>query len=95
MRVTILAAGAAILSLAAFPALAAPGKHNPAAKLSLTNAKAPAEPQTDAADAAETPSEGSGGPSARTLLIAGAIGAAVVVGAVALGDNDDEVPASM
>ncbi len=94
MRLTNLAAGAAILSLAISPALAAPGKHNPAARLSLANAKAPAAPRTDTADA-ETPPEGSGGPSTRTLLIAGAVGAAVVVGAVALGDNDDETPASM
>lgn len=92
MRLTTLAAGAALLSLAV-PVFAAPGKDNPAAKLSLAKAEAPRAAQTDTGDPdAAAPKKGV---DTQALLIGGAVAAAVVVGAVALGDNDDETPASM
>jgi len=78
MRLTHLLAAAAVLSMAALPALADPAK-NPASKLSL---------------AGDAPSKGAKAGRANTPIIAGVAVAAVVVGALALSKHDSKAASS-
>jgi hypothetical protein len=80
MRMTGLFAAAAIMFMAAAPALAA---ENPAAKLSLTDSKAQAGSSTKLA----------GKSNASKLVIPGLVAAGVVIAAVAMSDPGSQ-PAS-
>ncbi len=78
MRLTHLLAAAAVLSMAALPALADPAK-SPASKLSL---------------AGDAPSAGAKSGLKRTSVVAGVAVAAVVVGALALSKHDSKAASS-